>query len=49
MQVKKYRAKTIKEAIAKVRNVLGTDAMILSTKKIPMNDGYEIFEIVAMK
>jgi flagellar biosynthesis protein FlhF len=48
MQVKKYRAKTIKEAIAKVKNILGTDAMILSTKKIPMNDGDDIFEIAAM-
>jgi flagellar biosynthesis protein FlhF len=48
MQVKKYRAKTIKEAIAKVRNILGTDAMILSTKKISRNDGEDIFEIAAM-
>jgi flagellar biosynthesis protein FlhF len=48
MQVKKYRAKTIKEAIAKVRNILGTDAMILSTKKITKNDGGDIFEIAAL-
>jgi flagellar biosynthesis protein FlhF len=48
MQVKKYRAKTIKEAIAKVRNILGTDAMILSTKKISKNNGDDIFEIAAM-
>jgi flagellar biosynthesis protein FlhF len=48
MQVKKYRAKTIKEAIAKVRNILGTDAMILSTKKISRNDGEDVFEIAAM-
>jgi flagellar biosynthesis protein FlhF len=48
MQVKKYRAKTIKEAIAKVRNILGTDAMILSTKKISKNDGSDVFEIAAM-
>jgi flagellar biosynthesis protein FlhF len=48
MQVKKYRAKTIKEAIAKVRNILGTDAMILSTKKISANDGDDIFEIAAL-
>lgn len=48
MQVKKYRAKTIKEAIAKVKNILGTDAMILSTKKIPTNGGGNIIEIAAM-
>jgi flagellar biosynthesis protein FlhF len=48
MQVKKYRAKTIKEAIAKVKNILGTDAMILSTKKISIKDGGDIFEIAAM-
>ena len=48
MQVKKYRAKTIKEAIAKVRNILGTDAMILSTKKISKKDGHDVFEIAAM-
>ena len=48
MQVRKYRAKTIKEAIAKVRNFMGTDAMILSTKKIGKNDGDEVFEIAAM-
>jgi len=48
MQVKKYRAKTIKEAIAKVKNILGTDAMILSTKKISIKDGDDIFEIAAM-
>jgi flagellar biosynthesis protein FlhF len=48
MQVKKYRAKTIKEAIAKVKNILGTDAMILSTKKISRNDGCDIFEIAAI-
>ena len=48
MQVKKYRAKTIKEAIAKVRNILGTDAMILSTKKISSNPGNDIFEITAL-
>lgn len=47
MQVKKYRAKTIKEAIAKVKNILGTDAMILSTKKIMSSNGEDVFEITA--
>ena len=48
MRVKKYQAKTIKEAIAKVKNILGTDAMILSTKKISNNNGDGVFEIAAM-
>ncbi len=48
MQVKKYRAKTIKEAMAKVRNYLGSDAMILSTKKIPGSENGDIFEIAAL-
>ena len=34
MQVKKYRAETIKEATAKVKNILGPDAMIISTEKV---------------
>jgi len=45
MQVNKYRAKTIKEAIGRVRNVLGPDAMIISTKRLRergKNDGFEI-------
>jgi flagellar biosynthesis protein FlhF len=48
MHVKKYQAKTIKEAIAKVKNILGTDAMILSTKKISNNNSDDVFEISAM-
>ena len=34
MQVKKYRARTIKEATDKVKRVLGPEAMIVSTTKI---------------
>ena len=48
MQVKKYRARTIKEASAKVKNVLGPDAMILSTKKISNVGENDIFEITAL-
>jgi len=48
MQVKKYRARTIKEASAKVKNVLGPDAMILSTKKISKIGEDDVFEITAL-
>ncbi|PNX50323.1 MAG: hypothetical protein BV458_13445 [Thermoplasmata archaeon M9B2D] len=48
MQVKKYRAKTIKEASAKVKNVLGPDAMILSTQKISKTGEDDVFEITAL-
>ena len=48
MQVKKYRARTIKEATAKVKNILGSDAMILSTQKISKVGEDDVFEITAM-
>jgi flagellar biosynthesis protein FlhF len=48
MQVKKYRARTIKEASAKVKNVLGPDAMILSTQKISKTGEDDVFEITAL-
>jgi len=48
MQVKKYRARTIKEATTKVKNVLGPDAMILSTQKISKVDADDVFEITAL-
>ena len=34
MQIKKYRAPTIKEATSMVKEMLGPEAMIISTKKI---------------
>jgi flagellar biosynthesis protein FlhF len=48
MQVNKFRARTIKEATAKVKNVLGPDAMILSTQKISKFGEGDVFEITAM-
>jgi flagellar biosynthesis protein FlhF len=48
MQVKKYRAKTIKEATSKVKDVLGSDAMIISTNKLKGKDGHNYFEIAAV-
>ena len=48
MQVKKYRARTIKEASAKVKKILGPDAMILSTQKISKTGEDDVFEITAL-
>jgi len=49
MQVKKYRGKTINDALARVKNVLGPEAMIISTKKLRERDGYNGFEVAAMQ
>lgn len=48
MRVKKYQARTIDEATAKVRADLGPDAMIFSTKKIEGGNGHNRFEISAV-
>jgi flagellar biosynthesis protein FlhF len=48
MQVKKYRAGTIKEATAMVKEVLGHDAMIISTKKIKGDGKNGLFEVTAI-
>ena len=48
MQVKKYRASTIKEAIARVKNVLGPEAMIISTKKLGGMNRNNLFEVTAV-
>jgi len=48
MQVKKYRAGTIKEATAMVKEVLGHDAMIISTKKIKGDGKHGLFEVTAI-
>jgi flagellar biosynthesis protein FlhF len=47
MQVKKYRARTIKEATEKVKRVLGSEAMIISTSKVEAPGKNNIFEITA--
>ncbi|MGD2028812.1 MAG: hypothetical protein PVG86_02650 [Desulfobacterales bacterium] len=48
MQVKKYRAATIKEATTMVKEVLGHDAMIISTKKIKGDGKQSLFEVTAI-
>ena len=49
MQVKKYRANTIKEAIGRVRKVLGPEAMIISTRKLRGRGEDNGFEIAAVQ
>ena len=50
MQIKKFKAKTLKEAIAEMKNEFGDEAIVLSTKVIDsFTNGVEqkIFEITA--
>ena len=48
MQIKKYRAPTIKEATSMVKDILGPEAMIISTKKINGENGNNLFEVSAV-
>jgi len=48
MQVKRFRARTIHEAMIKVKNDLGPNAMIHSTKKLDGDIGKQLFEIAAV-
>ena len=54
MRVKRYQANSIKDAMALVKKDLGADALIVSTKKIPVQDGEwgpgvrERFEVTAI-
>jgi flagellar biosynthesis protein FlhF len=48
MQVKTYQGQTIKEAITKVRNVLGSEAMIISTRRLKGDVEDSGFEVTAM-
>jgi len=48
MQVKKYRAGTINEAVIKIKKVLGPDAMIVSTKKLNNGVNKDVFEVTAV-
>ena len=51
MAVKRYKAKSIQEAINRVKEDFGPDAMILSTRRLPKNarNPYEkeVFEVTA--
>ena len=48
MQIKKYRANTIKEATAMVKDILGPEAMIISTKKVNGKSKEKLFEVSAV-
>ena len=48
MRVRTYRGKTIEEALARVKNALGPEAMIISTTPIKGNSGNSGFEVAAM-
>ncbi|MDP3283326.1 MAG: hypothetical protein Q8M56_02740 [Desulfobacterales bacterium] len=48
MQIHKYRAKSASAAIAMVKNELGPDAMILSSKKLNGKGSGHLFEIAAV-
>jgi flagellar biosynthesis protein FlhF len=49
MQIKKYRAASLKEATMIMKNELGTEALILGTKVVAdeMNKGLKLYEITA--
>lgn len=48
MAVKRYRAKSIQEAISRIKEDFGPDAMILSTRRLPVkNRAKELFEVTA--
>jgi flagellar biosynthesis protein FlhF len=48
VQIHKYKAKTISEAILMVKNDLGPDAMILSSRKLNEGTNSQTFEIAAI-
>ena len=48
MQVRKYRGTTIRETISKVKNSLGPEAMIISTKRLKDDCKNNLFEVSAV-
>ena len=48
MAIKRYKAKSIQEAIGRIKEDIGPDAMILSTRRLPTNTrSRQIFEVTA--
>ena len=47
MQVKRYEAVNIQEALAKVKSDMGPDAIVLSTKRLPGEK--RLIEVLAAK
>ncbi|MBL7179781.1 MAG: hypothetical protein ISS65_06175 [Desulfobacterales bacterium] len=48
MRVKKFRAKTIKDATSKVKSALGPNALIISTNRLTESNEGDVFEIAAV-
>ena len=48
MQIKKYKAETINEALINIKKILGPNAMIVSTKKLNNGSNKNLFEVTAM-
>ncbi len=46
MYIKRYSASTVKDAMKSIKAELGTEALILNTKKISSNTG-TVYEVVA--
>ncbi|HID29569.1 MAG TPA: flagellar biosynthesis protein FlhF, partial [Desulfobacterales bacterium] len=51
MAIKRYKAKSIQEAIRRIKEDFGPDAMILSTRRLPKDPrnpyGKDFFEVTA--
>ena len=48
MAIKRYKAKSIQEAIGRIKEDIGPDAMILSTRRLPQTSrGRQMFEVTA--
>lgn len=47
MKIKKYIAKNLSEGKLKIKDELGSEAVILSSRKVKKSDGRELIEIVA--
>lgn len=48
MAIKRYKAKSIQEAIGRIKEDIGPDAMILSTRRLPPSTGgRQMFEVTA--
>ena len=48
MAIKRYKAQSIQEAIGRIKEDIGPDAMILSTRRMPKTRyGKQMFEVTA--
>ncbi|MCX6117322.1 MAG: hypothetical protein NT027_07260 [Proteobacteria bacterium] len=47
MQVRRFEATTMKDALTAVKRELGNNAVILTTKEVPSTDGIRLYEVTA--